>query len=346
MPIKVLLVDDSPTSRLMLSQIINSAPDMKLVGQAADGIQAVQMVTELSPNVVLMDVAMPRMDGLEATREIMNVKPTPIIVISASVGTDEPNLAFAAVSAGALQVIHKPGGAKAQNYDAYAKQLLDTLRSMSDVRVIRHAKVSRPSLPGQPDTPSVAAKTANIDLIAIVSSTGGPQALGEILKNLPANFSLPVVIVQHIAADFVTPLVDWLGTTTKLPVRVAQPGARPLPGTVYVAPGGKHLLLNREHLFELSDTPAHGLHTPSGDVLFASVARSYATHAVGVILTGMGADGAHGLRDMFDQGAMTIAQDEASCIVFGMPKEAIALGAARLTVPLGEIAKMLQQFAK
>lgn len=345
MPIKVLLVDDSPTARLILSQMVNSAPDMKLVGQAVDGLQAVQMVTELSPDIILMDVTMPRMDGLEATREIMNVKPTPIIVISATAEANETSLAFEAVNAGALQVLQKPGGPQSPNYDTYVKGLLDTLRAMSDVRVIRHVKSGRSTASGRGEAPSVPTRTAQIELIAIVSSTGGPQALGEIIKTLPANFSLPVVIVQHIAPDFVTPLVDWLSTLSRLPVRVAQPGAHPLPGTIYIAPGSKHLVLTRDRRFELSDTPANLLHMPSGDVLLESVARSYGPRGVGVVLTGMGADGARGLRAMYDEGAMTIAQNEASCIVFGMPQQAIALGAARLTLPPTEIGRVLQQYS-
>ena len=329
----------------MLSQMITSAPDLKLVGQAVDGLQAVQMVVDLCPDIVLMDVTMPRMDGLQATREIMNVKPTPIVVISETAASNETNLAFEAVNAGALQLMRKPGAPKSLGYDAYVKQLLDTLRSMSSVRVIRHMKAARPVGVGKTMPATAPGANENYEIVAIASSTGGPQTLGEIMKNLSASFSVPLVIVQHIAPDFVVPLVDWLNTLSKLPVRVAQAGTRPQPGNVYVAPGGKHLQLTSEHNFALTDNPANVPHIPSGDVLLESVARSYGSHAVGVVLTGMGADGARGLRHMYDAGAMTIAQDEASCIVFGMPQQAIALGGARLTLPPLEISKLLLQYS-
>lgn len=346
MAIKVLLVDDSPTARLMLSQIITSAPDLQLVGQAVDGLQAVQMVVDLSPDIILMDVTMPRMDGLAATREIMSIKPTPIVVISETAESNETNLAFEAVSAGALQLMRKPGAPRTRSYEAYVKQLLDTLRSMSSVRVIRHIKTARPAA-ADGRTPLAASPgvAAKCEIVAIASSTGGPQTLGEILKNLSTTFRPPVVIVQHIAPDFVGPLVDWLSTLSKLPIQIAQAGNRPQPGTIYIAPGGKHLQLTSEHNFALTDNPANVPHIPSGDVLLESVARSYGARAAGVVLTGMGADGARGLRRMYDAGALTIAQDEASCIVFGMPQQAIALGAARMTLPPLEIAKTLLQYA-
>ena len=345
MPIKVLLVDDSPTSRQLLSRIIESTPDMKIVGEALDGLEAVRLVEKLSPDVVLMDVTMPRMDGLEATREIMNVKPTPIVVISGSVSA-ETNIAFEAINAGALSVLKKPGGPISANYDAAAKEIQSVVRAMAGVRVIRHSKPSRVPLrlssdPPLPTTPQVNAKP---EIVAIASSTGGPQTLAEILKALPPSFQLPVVIVQHISEDFVGPLVYWLSTVVSLPVRIAKQGDQPVPGTVFFAPGSRHLQITRDHYFSFTDVPSNVPHIPSGDVLLESVARNYGSRAIGAVLTGMGADGARGLRAMYDAGAMTVAQDEASCIVFGMPKEAIGLGAARQVLSPSQISQFLRQY--
>lgn len=344
MPIRLLLVDDSPTARQLLAHIISSAPDMTIVGQAANGVQAVQMVEQLSPDLVLMDVTMPQMDGLEATREIMHRKPTPIVIISATVNTNETSIAFEAISAGALQVLRKPGGPMSSDYNASVKELLGALRAMAGVHVIRHVRSAR--LPIQTGTPQPRPSTANAqpEIVAIASSTGGPQTLAEIIKNLPPTFSLPVVIVQHITPEFVTPLVEWLSTVTKLPVRVAVSGEHPVQGTIYFAPGRQHLQLTRDHRFGFTDVPANVPHIPSGDVLLESVAQHYGACAVGIVLTGMGSDGARGLRSMHNAGALTIAQDEASCVVFGMPKEAAALGAARHILPPSEIAKLLNQF--
>jgi two-component system chemotaxis response regulator CheB len=210
-PIKVLLVDDSPTSRQLLSRIIESTPDLQIIGEAFDGLEAIKLVEKLSPDVVLMDVTMPHMDGLEATREIMNVKPTPIVVISGGLDSGETNIAFEAINAGALSVLKKPGGPITANYEAAAKEIQNVLRAMAGVRVIRHTKSSRLPLRlnSDPPPPSTPALNSKPDIVAIASSTGGPQTLAEILKNLPRTFNLPVVIVQHISADFVAPLVYW-----------------------------------------------------------------------------------------------------------------------------------------
>jgi two-component system chemotaxis response regulator CheB len=342
--IKVLLVDDSPTARLLLGRIIKSAPDLQLAGEATDGLQAVQMVASLRPDVVLMDVNMPHMDGLQATREIMDSGPTPIVLTSVSLDSEETSIAFEAINAGALAVLKKPGGAGSPDYEVSAKELLDSLRAMSGVKVIRHPKSRRAPAPAklesQPQTP---ADDPQAEIVSIASSTGGPQTLGEIIKNLPSTFNLPVVIVQHITPDFVSPLVDWLSTVSQLPVRIAQRGEHPLPGVIYFAPSGHHLQLTGDHRFEFSDVPANVPHIPCGDVLLKSVAEHYGPHAVGIVLTGMGMDGARGLRAMYDAGAVTIAQDEASCVIFGMPKEAISLGAARHILAPREISELLVQ---
>lgn len=344
MSINVLLVDDDPTTRKLLSYFIEGTPDLRIIGQAVNGREAVQKVEELSPDVVLMDVNMPEMNGLEATREIMDRFPTPIVVFSAS--SRDANIAFQAVDAGAVSILKKPGMTQSLSYQDSVKEFLNTLRAMARVRVIRHAKAGRTPIREKTEFIESTAGDARLrpEIISIVASTGGPQTLGGIIKNLPSTFKLPVVIVQHITPEFVTPLVNWLNAISQLPIRIAQSSEPMLPGTIYLAPGNRHLQLTHDGSFELSNTPANVPHIPSGDVLLTSVAQHYGARAVGIVMTGMGKDGAAGLRAMYEAGAMTIAQDEASCVVFGMPQEAIALGAVRRTLSASDILKLLLQY--
>jgi two-component system chemotaxis response regulator CheB len=340
--LNVLVVDDSPTARELLGQIVNSAPDMRAVALAKDGLEAVQMTHELHPDIILMDVIMPRMNGLEATREIMHAVPTPIVLVSASLETHETGIAFRAMSLGALAVHRKPNGPMHTDYVLEATGLLNKLRLMADVQVIRHRKndvrMAPVSSPLREDWPGILAPP---EIIAIVASTGGPAALVTIIHQLPPDFAIPIVILQHISADFVDSLRSWIARMTTLPVALAQSGARPIPGSIYLAPGGKHLRLTRSHRFELDENPGTAYHIPSGDILLESVGQSYGKRAIGVVLTGIGEDGARGLRTMCDMGALTIAQDEATSAVYGMPKAAHALGAVRQILPLPEIAPTL-----
>jgi len=345
--LNVLIADDSPTYRRMLAQAIeSSAPDMTVVGEANDGLEAIALTNRIRPNLILMDLIMPKMGGLEATREIMYQRPTPIVVVSASLESSETNTAFEAVRAGALSVLPKPVGPLDPLYRGQISELLSTMRAMADVRVIHHPK-SRAGRLDLPENGSAALAGVVIPrIVAIVSSTGGPAALSEIISHLPADFSLPVVIVQHIAPDFVGSLVGWLSDQTSLHVVIAEPGEAPHPGYVYLAPGVTHLRLTPSLRFMMDPNPAHVPHIPSGTVLLSSVAKHYGAHSIGVVLTGMGDDGAQGLLEMCDVGAFTIAQNEASSVVFGMPREAINLGAARQVLPLDGIATQLTYLSR
>jgi two-component system chemotaxis response regulator CheB len=340
--LRVLIVDDSPTARALLRHLIEAAPDMRVIGEAADGEQAVHLAYKLRPDVILMDVIMPKMDGLEATREIMGTAPTPIVLVSASLNTHETDIAFRAMSMGALALHRKPHGVFHADHEAEASQLITKLRLMADVRVIHHWK-PRPESDTAAKNGKLSALAMSVpaEVVAVVSSTGGPAALSTLVQQLPQDFKVPVVIVQHISPDFTESLKNWLSQMSALVVKLAEPGEYPMPGTIYLAPGKAHLRLSAGRRFELDPEPGEALHMPSGNIFLESVARSYRERAIGVILTGMGDDGANGLLAMHRAGAFTIAQDEASSVVYGMPKAAKTLGAVRQVLPLPGIADAL-----
>lgn len=321
---------------------------MALIGQAANRLLVATMIRELCPDVILMDVNLPYVSSLTAIREIVLQTTTPIVVVSAVLDQTANNLVLEAINAGAAAVLQKPIGPNTPQYDVTVNTLLDVLRAASKGQVFQQAGMTiGPPLEGLPGFALRQAELfAGPEIVSMVASTGGPQVLAEILKNLPANFALPVVIVQHITADFVDSFVGWLRTQSRLPVDIASSDEHPEPGIVYVAPGGRHLELTNQHCFTLTDSPADVPHIPSGDVLLTSVARHYRSRAIGIVLTGMGTDGALGLRAMYDAGALTIAQDEASCVVFGMPQQAISLGAARHILPPLKIAHLLSTFTR
>ncbi len=338
--VNVLIADDSPTTRLMLADAINATAGMRVVGEAVSGKQAVKLTTDLRPDVILMDLIMPDMDGLAATREIMHDHPTPIVIVSATLDSQETNVAFQAIQAGALTALQKPAGPRSPDHGTQMRMLISTLRTMSSVHVIHHWK-----RPGPVQTPPAIVDPEPVhlqtkpDLIAIASSTGGPAALSTIIQGLPADFPVPIVIAQHITPDFVPSLAGWLSSVTGLTVSLARPGERPQPGHIYLAPGDHHLSMGYGERFVLDKRSAR--YTPSADVLLESVAARYGNRAIGIVLTGMGDDGAKGLRAMYERGAFTIAQDEASSVVYGMPQQAVAIGAVRKVLPLTGIPQAL-----
>lgn len=337
--LRVLVVEDSPTTRRMLVHLINRSPDMEVVGEATDGSEALDLTNKLNPDLILMDVVMPQMDGLEATRQIMQIRPIPVVLVSTTLGPSEADIAFKAIKAGALTILQKPG---AKSSAGEIAQFLSTLRAMAGVQVIHHWNYSR----AVPSTTSKPLTMAAPQIVAVAASTGGPAALSEIIWNLPPNFPLPIVIVQHITADFVPSMVSWLNHISKLPVQIASHGKPVMPGVIYVAPGSGHLTISSQHTFVISQLPTNARFMPSGDILLGSVAQVYKEHAIGIVLTGMGDDGAHGLQAMKHAGAFTIAQDEASSVVFGMPCEAIRLGAARQVLALSKIAPILTHLTR
>lgn len=332
--VRVVIADDSLVAREMLSTILSSDPDIDVVGSAANGLEAVELVERLRPDLVTMDIHMPKMNGLEATERIMAFHPTPILVVSSSVHGEGMGLAFDALTLGALEVIKKPEPADWADLERIGREVLRKVKILARVKVITHIR-------GRRERSREVAHEAHVEgakpgIIAIGSSTGGPSALLTVLGLLPASFPVPIIIAQHIADGFIPGLVSWLNAGCKIEVVAAEEGSTPKPGTAHIAPTGTNMVLEGKRL-QFKQPGAGQLYIPSADSLFESVARAYDNRAVGVILTGMGADGAAGLKRMHDRGAATIAQDEETCTVFGMPKAAIDLGAADRVLPIQAI---------
>jgi two-component system chemotaxis response regulator CheB len=354
MPVKVLIVDDSATSRVLLRKLFANDARFQIVGEAGNGRVALNQVTTLKPDIVLMDVIMPIMDGITAASEMMITTPCPIVLVSDLVGRDA-SLNFKALQAGALELLRKPGVSELEN-EAARNRFLRTIRSLSEVPVItRHRPAAaRPATPvsgspgGNPGgslhpAPPVKPQAEfrrGVQLVAIGASTGGPPAILQILASLGKPL-WPVVIVQHMTTGFIGGMANWLATATGLPVTLAQHREMPLPGHVYLAPDGAHLEL-REGCFSLAERPPERGNRPSINVWFRSVAQcSLAGNTLAVLLTGMGDDGAEGLRQLHENGAWTICQDEASSVVYGMPKVAAEIGAACEILPLAQIGPRL-----
>jgi two-component system chemotaxis response regulator CheB len=304
------------------------------VGQARTGLEAVDMASTLRPDLITMDVQMPGMDGLAATREIMTHTPTPIIIVSSLARERDNHLSLEATRAGALMVLPKPEGPGGDSFQAQRSQLIAMTKAMAQVKVVRRwqrASAAPERLRNN------AAKGGRARLVAIATSTGGPAALHEILSGLDALFPAPILVVQHIARGFVNGLANWLDTVTALRVKIAEPGELPLPATVYIAPDDYHLGVDHDARIDLSTAPPIGQFRPSGTFLFESVAAVLGGDVAALILTGMGNDGVAGLQAVRERGGRIAAQDEASSIVYGMPGEAVKAGLADTVLPLAEI---------
>lgn len=338
---RVLVVEDSKTVRERLCAIVEADPDLELVGEAADGGQAIDLCRSLRPGVVTMDMMLPVMTGLAATEYIMAHCPTPILVVSSSFNRGELFKTYDALAAGAVDVMEKPNGHEGSG--VWEEQFLSKLKLVSRVRVITHPRGRLRAFERQPsDThPQKSASpdpAREIRVAAIGASTGGPNAILRVLQGLPSDFALPVLLVLHIGGQFGSMFADWLDGQAARPVSLARDGDPVVAaaGRIVMAPPDQHLLVDRGRLRLTNDPERHSCR-PSVDVLFESIAREYGASAMACLLTGMGRDGAQGLLAMRNAGAITIAQDEASSIVYGMPREAALLGAAGSILPLDEI---------
>ena len=348
--IRVLVVDDSAVARQSLRFILEGDEALKVVGEAKNGEEAVRMAKRLSPDVITMDIRMPRMGGLEAMQRIMEENPVPIVVVTSVDLSQDVGLSREAMRRGALSVVERPTGIGGRARERFASRLIRKVKLMSDVKVV-HRSPSRRTKPVQSprpehSVPAPSSRTAEIEIAAIGASTGGPAALHTVIGSLPGDFPVPILVVQHISFGFVDGLASWLDRDCALHVKVAEPRDKVEPGVVYVAPDDQHLGISSYGRIRLSSKEHVDGHRPSATFLFDAVAQSYGPSAVAAILTGMGRDGAAGMKTLKERGAITIAQDEESCVVFGMPKEAIALGAIDRTVSLDQIGPTLASLCR
>ena len=344
--LRVVVVEDSLTIRKYLVELIDAAPDMQVVGEAEDGKTAIELVRSLRPDVITLDMIIPVMSGVAVTEYVMAFCPTPILVVSASTNRGELYKTYDALAAGAVDVLEKP---QADSLDeVWGQKFLSAVRIVSRIKVITHIRgrlaqsgYSAPVAPPKRDSAPIPALQRR--LVAIGGSTGGPAAVVEILRSLPSGFPLPILLTIHIGEPFGTAFAEWLDGLSNLRVRYAQDG-EPMPPVrqpvVLMAPPGRHLVLHDGRL-RLTRDPERFSCRPSVDVLFESLARQAGPATVACLLTGMGRDGAAGLLALRHAGALTIAQDEASSVIFGMPREAIEMGAATRVLALDSIAPAL-----
>jgi two-component system chemotaxis response regulator CheB len=335
--IRILIADDSELTRVVLRDLLSQDPAIEIVGEVSNGRLAVEQTAKLKPDLVIMDVMMPIMDGLEAVAEIMAATPTPILMLSANTDPQDSRSAFAAIKLGALDVMAKPTGVVTEAFTQIASQLIAKVKSLSRIRVIHHYRAQRSKI----EETKISLPTGPRRVLAIGASTGGPKAVLQLLQELPKELTAAVLIVQHIADGFAPGFADWLDRETVLPVRLAVNGDELQVGKVLVAPNNVHLTVCENRVVLEDSPPLHNCR-PAVDALFLSLAEQRAAaETVAVLLTGMGSDGARGLASVYKQGAYTIAQDEASCAVFGMPRVAIELGAVTQVLPLGNIAEVV-----
>jgi two-component system chemotaxis response regulator CheB len=321
-PVRVVVADDSSTARRLLVEICDREPDIVVVGEASDGAQAVEMTTRLGPSLVVMDVHMPVLDGIEATKQIMRERPTPIIVVTAGKDPTDVEAGLSALRFGALTVLPKPVGPGVDGFEASAQRLTSLVRALADVKVIRRRDFSA--------TTSSRPPKGGPGIVAVATSTGGPPALCRFLGALPADLPTPIVVVQHIVEGFLPGLVTWLRAEVPFHVTEAQHGQRLEPGTVYIAPDGRHLEVDAQWRARLVDSSPVGGFRPSATVLFTSLARNVGPNATAVVLTGMGRDGLEGARALKAAGGRILVQDEGSSVVYGMPKVVADAGLAHV----------------
>jgi len=335
--ISILIVDDSMLARTILKDIFSRVDDISVIGEAVNGRDAVEKNRLLMPDLVIMDLLMPVMDGISSIEEIMATCAVPILVLSSTLEDREVDSAFLAIKKGALDVMGKPGGSGFARTAEFEARLIDKVRLLSRIKVIHHP-ISRPVV----DVPSKQKdeKPCGRTILAIGASTGGPRAVMNIIRSLPSNFTGTIFVVQHIAPGFARGFAKWLDSECSIKVRMAEDGGEIRRGEALVAPTDFHMILEKGRI-RLIDTPPVNSCRPSVDVFFNSVAEAEGPRVVGILLTGMGKDGAAGLLKIREKGGLTIAQNEESSVVFGMPKVAISLGAADRVLPLAGIPEVV-----
>jgi two-component system, chemotaxis family, protein-glutamate methylesterase/glutaminase len=339
--IRVLVVDDSAVMRAFLGQVVASQPDMELAGVVSDPVLAIDRIRHSAPDVITLDVEMPRMNGLDFLRQLMTARPLPVVMIS-SLTQQGADATIRALELGAVDYFAKP--ASIEEFQGAGPEIADKIRAAAQARVFRGRRSSPARPVGAPRLPSLGRSGGLGTIIGIGASTGGVEGLRAMLTELPGDMP-PILIAQHMLPGFTDAFARRLDAICEISVKEAEDGEEPLHGIAYVAPGGRHLLLARRrasYTLRVTDDPPLNRHRPSVDALFRSMAQTAASRAIAVILTGMGSDGAQAMLELRRAGAMTLAQDEASSVVFGMPRQAIAIGAAQEVLALGDMPRRLK----
>lgn len=339
--INVLVVQDANVLSGFLVHILSSDPGIAVIATASGVEKTLEVLSSLQPDVIVIDSHMPVMSGLEITRQIMETRPVPIVIVTHSGVAADIETAFQAIDAGALAMLQHPASIGQPEHEAMTQELLQTVKVMSEVKTIRRWPRMRPQSVSVPADAEAIAVSPNASVVAIGASTGGPAALEAVLAALPGNFPIPILIVQHMSSGFMEGFVRWLAGSSSLPVHLARHGEFLLAGNVYIAPDEYQMKIDRQgRILLLRDGPEHGLR-PSVSYLFRAVGQVYAGNCIAGLLTGMGRDGANELRILKEKGAFTFAQDRDTSVVHGMPGEAIRMNAATLVLPLGKIAPVL-----
>jgi len=330
--VRVLVVDDSAVTREVLSALLNSDPDIRVIGHAANGAQAVEMTASLRPDLVTMDLMMPGMDGMEATRRIMARHPTPVLFLSSFFDKQGTYSRADALAAGALDVVEKPALMPDWRWQNSAGKLVQKVKALAKVPVIAHIHGARRLLAQEASQAENFVGPAS-DVVAIGASSGGPRVIEALLSSLPSTYALGVIVIQHMTDGFTASMLRWLQERCALQIKVADEGDAIIPRRVLFTPENLHLVVGIGGRIHLSDAEPVNGHRPAIDVTFHSIAKIYGARSAGVLLTGMGADGAKGLLAIRQAGGVTIAQDEESCSIFGMPRAAIEIRAAQQVLP-------------
>ena len=341
--VTVMIVEDSAVARELITNTLNSDPRIDVVCAVETAEKALRLLPRVAPDVISMDVRLPGISGIEATRRIMAECPTPIIIVAADLSKETVNSSMEALRAGALSVVEKPTIDTPEAYKAMARRLCDHFVNLSAVKVVRQRFNDAPAVrkPAPPSPmPQPVRSSGAVDVIGIVASTGGPPAVGRLLQALGPEFPVPILVVQHMGSGFLQGYAEWLDSICGLDVVLAKEGEVPRPGHVYVGPGSNHLTYAGGRLRLVRDLSDRG-HIPSGNMLFASLAEAAGAASIGVLLTGMGDDGAAGLLAMRDAGAFTIGQNQETCAVYGMPAAAKKIGAVVEELPLGAMAERI-----
>jgi len=344
-PVRLLVVDDSPSIRTVIRAMVEGDAGIRIVGEAGTGGEAVEMARRLRPGVILMDVQMPGMNGIEATGRIMASEAVPIIAFSAFTWGGEAKASIEMLAAGALDVMAKPDLGGAGAVSDCSRVLRKKIRTASRVAVVRHLRGATAES-RERGVPAIPSDGTCFEVLGVGASTGGPTALRELFSRLPADFPFPILVVQHITAGFTAGFVEWLRQQTPLDVRIANEEDRAVPGSILVAPEGRQLEALPGGAVRATSRKSRGVHLPSADTLLSSMASAYGRKCIGALLTGMGSDGAEGLLDIRRAGGFTLAQDKETCVVFGMPREAIRRGAVNRSMAPASMAELLRRMAE